>query len=157
MNAPLQRLNYRAHIQAPVERVWDTMLADDSYRDWTSAFMEGSYYEGSWAQGSRIRFLTPSGEGMEAEIAQNQRHVYLSIRHLGMVSPGQPAAPDGGAGAAPPAYENYRFTAEAGGTRLDIEQDVPPEYAAMMDESWPKALARLKALCEAPASAPERA
>lgn len=149
MSTPLQRLNYRTHIHAPVERVWATMLADDGYRDWTSAFMEGSYYEGSWEQGARIRFLSPSGEGMEAQIAQNQRHVFLSIRHLGMLSPGQPAVPHEG----PPAYENYRFAPEAGGTRLDIEQDVPPEYAAMMDESWPKALARLKALCEAPARA----
>lgn len=151
MNAPMQRLNYRIHIQAPVERVWDTLIADESYRDWTSAFMEGSYYEGSWEQGSRIRFLTPSGEGMEAEIAQNRRHAFLSIRHLCMVSPGQPAAPEADSG--PSAYENYRFTPEAGGTRLEIEQDMPAEYVAMMDQSWPKALARLKALCEAPVRA----
>lgn len=149
MTSSLQRLNYSIHIQAPVERVWSTMLAADSYRDWTSAFMEGSYYEGSWEQGSRIRFLTPSGEGMEAQIAENQRHAYLSIRHLCMLSPGQASVP----GEGEPPYENYRFTPEAGGTRLDIEQDVPAEYVAMMDESWPQALARLKALCEAPARA----
>jgi uncharacterized protein YndB with AHSA1/START domain len=144
MNAPLQRLNFSIHIDAPVETVWDQMLSPDSYRDWTSAFMEGSYYEGSWAQGSRIRFLSPSGEGMEAEIAENLRHAYVSIRHLGMVSPQRPP----GSGAVPPAYENYRFTREAGGTRLDIEQDVPAEYADMMKQSWPQALDRLKASSE---------
>lgn len=144
MNAPSQRLNYSIHIDAPVETVWDTMLAPDSYRDWTSAFAEGSYYEGSWEQGSRIRFLGPSGEGMEARIAENRRHAYLSIHHLGMISPKQPAAPIEG----PEMFENYRFTREAGGTRLDIEMDVPTAYADMMNQSWPKALDRLKALSE---------
>lgn len=145
MNAPVQRLTYSIHIDAPVETVWDTMLGPDSYRDWTSAFMEGSYYEGSWEQGSRIRFLGPSGEGMDARIAENRRHAYLSIHHLGMISPGQTgaASEDG-----PPAFENYRFTREAGGTRLDIELDVPAEYVDMMNQSWPKALDRLKALSE---------
>lgn len=146
MNAPLQRLNYSIHIDAPVETVWDTMLAPDSYRDWTSAFMEGSYYEGSWEQGSRIRFLGPSGEGMEAQIAENRRHAYLSIHHLGTIPPQQ--AEGAAAAAWPQAFENYRFTREAGGTRLDIEMDAPDEYVGMMNESWPKALDRLKALSE---------
>jgi uncharacterized protein YndB with AHSA1/START domain len=148
MNAPLQRLNFSIHIDAPVETVWDRMLDPHSYRDWTSAFMEGSYYEGSWEQGSRIRFLGPSGEGMEAQIAENRRHAYLSIQHLGMISPQQPSAtPMEG----PPVLENYRFTREAGGTRLDIEQDVPTEWADMLNEAWPKALDRLKRLSEKPA------
>ena len=65
-------LRFSTLIQAPPGRVWQLMLAPDSYRDWTAAFMEGSRYEGSWEQGQRIRFLSPAGEGMVAEIAENR-------------------------------------------------------------------------------------
>ena len=41
----------------------------DTYRDWTSAFAEGSHFVGSWEEGARILFLGPSGDGMVATIA----------------------------------------------------------------------------------------
>jgi hypothetical protein len=149
----LQHLRFSTHIAAPVARVWDTMLELDTYRDWTSAFTEGSTYVGSWEQGARIRFLASSGDGMVAEIAENRRHAFVSIRHLGVIVNGVEDTTSESVKAWTPAYENYRFTPEAGGTRLDIEQDISAEWAAMMDEMWPKALARLKALCEAPVRA----
>jgi uncharacterized protein YndB with AHSA1/START domain len=146
----LQHLRFTTHIAAPVARVWDTMLELDTYRDWTSAFCEDSTFEGAWDQGARIRFLAPSGDGMVAEIAENRRHAFVSIRHLGVIANGVEDTTSEAVQAWAPACENYRFTPEAGGTRLDIEQDIVAEYAAMMDEMWPRALARLKALCESP-------
>lgn len=146
----LQHLRFSIHIAAPVAHVWNTMLELDTYRDWTSAFAEGSTYEGSWDAGARIRFLSPSGDGMVAEIAEHRRHAFLSIRHLGVIANGVEDTSSEAVKAWTPAYENYRFTPEAGGTRLDIEQDIAPEWAAMMNEMWPNALARLKALCESP-------
>lgn len=150
MTTAVHRLNFSVHIAAPVPRVWDTMLELDTYRDWTAPFCEGSTYEGSWEQGARIRFLAPSGDGMVAEIAENRRHAFVSIRHLGVIVNGVEDTTSESVKAWTPAHENYRFTPEAGGTRLDIEQDISAEWVAMMDEMWPKALARLKALCEAP-------
>ena len=47
-----------------------------------------------------------------------------------------------------PACENYSFEAVAEGTRLLVDQDITDEFASDMNEAWPKALARLKALCE---------
>jgi hypothetical protein len=48
-------------IQAPRERVWITMLQSPTYEQWTSAFCEGSRFEGSWKQGDAIRFLDAFG------------------------------------------------------------------------------------------------
>ncbi len=149
MGNTLQRLNFSIHIAAPVPRVWDTMLGADTYRDWTTAFCEGSYYEGGWGLGERIRFLSPSGDGMLAEIAEHRHHAFISIRHLGFIAQGVEDTTSEAVRASTPAHENYRFTPEAGGTRLDIEQDITAEYAGMMGALWPPALARLKALCEA--------
>ena len=145
----LQRLQFSIRIHAPVARVWELMLAPDSYRDWTSAFMEGSYFEGSWEQGQRIRFLGPGGaDGMLAEVAENRRHAFISLRHIGFIAGGQEDTGSEQVRAALPAHENYSFKAVPEGTELVIDQEIGPDHAAMMSEMWPKALARLKALCE---------
>ena len=47
-----------------------------------------------------------------------------------------------------PAYENYSFQAVPEGTRLVVDQDITDEFEGDMNQAWPKALARLKALCE---------
>lgn len=143
-------LRFSTVIQAPPERVWQRMLAPDSYREWTAAFMEGSRYEGSWEPGERIRFVGPGVGGMVAEIAENRRGEFVSIRHLGELRPDGSEDLDSPAVKAwAPAYENYRFVAQPGGaTEVQVEMDSLASYEAFMNEAWPKALALLKALCE---------
>lgn len=81
----MQRLRFETTIDAPTDVVWRAMLGAESYKKWTAAFAEGSYYEGSWREGSRIRFLSPSGDGVVAEIAESRPNEFISIRHLGFV------------------------------------------------------------------------
>jgi hypothetical protein len=148
--AKVKTLHFSIRIDAPVERVWETMLASDSYRTWTSEFTEGSYYEGSWDPGATIRFLAPSGDGMFATIAENRPHEYLSIKHLGFIVGGVEDCESESIRAWAPAYENYSFKRVGGETELLIHQDVTEDFERYMLETWPKALARLKALCERP-------
>lgn len=143
-----KRLQFSIFIAAPPAKVWSTMLEPDSYREWTRAFCEGSYYEGSWDPGARIRFLSPGGDGMVAEIAESRPHEHLSIRHLGMIANGVEDTTSETVRAWAPAYENYTFEPVPEGTRLVVDQDVTAEYEAMMGEMWPKALERLRELCE---------
>lgn len=118
------------------------MLAPDTYRLWTVGFCEGSYYEGSWEQGSTIRFLGPSGEGMLAQIAENRLHEFISIRHLSCMEKGaERTFPE-------PLFENYTFRDHADGTVLAVEMDSIAEYEAMFSEMWPHSLQLLKAICE---------
>ncbi len=136
-------------IQAPRAHVWRTMLTPDTYMQWTAPFCEGSRYEGSWAQGQRIRFLSPSGEGMVAEIAENREGEFISIRQLGFVlTDGSEDTTSEAVRAWAPAYENYTFSDEAGGTRVQVAVDVPGDYEAWMGETWPKALQALKSISE---------
>jgi hypothetical protein len=143
-----KHLQFTLTIAAPLARVWDLMLDPVSYRDWTSAFAEGSYYEGSWEQGARIRFLSPSGDGMVAEIAQRREHEFISIRHLGHIVNGVEDFDSPAVRAWAPAFENYSFKAVPGGTELLIDQDISAEYEQYIREAWPRALQRLKVLCE---------
>ena len=137
-------LHFPIRIDAPRDKVWSVMLEPATYEQWTAAFAEGSRYEGGWNQGDRIRFLSPTGEGMAAEIAESRRPEFVSIRHLGEIRDGRetPAA-------WAPAYENYTLSeAAGGGTQLQVDIDTVPEYEAFMQDAFLKALARLKNLCE---------
>jgi hypothetical protein len=148
-----KRIQFSTLIHAPVATVWKTMLEPGSYTSWTSAFAEGSTYEGSWEQGQRIKFVSPSGEGMLSEIVESRLHEHISIRHLGMIGPGGVEDTTSEAVRAwAPAHENYTFTAVPEGTKLAIEMDVAADWEQYMLDSWPKALDRLKELSEAAVS-----
>lgn len=144
----VKRAQYSKLISAPPARVYERMLDLESYKDWTTAFAEGSYFDGSWAEGQRIRFLGPNGDGMIAEIAANRPNEFLSIRHLGMLSNGVEDTESDAVRAWAPAYENYTFVVVPEGTRLEVELDVAEAWLDYMNEAWPKALARLKEICE---------
>lgn len=59
----MQKLNFKIEINAPKEKIWNTMLNDETYRIWTETFAPGSYYKGDWAQGSKILFLDRTKKG----------------------------------------------------------------------------------------------
>ncbi|MBI3130072.1 MAG: SRPBCC domain-containing protein [Acidobacteria bacterium] len=141
-------LNFTQSIRAPRARVWDTMIALETYKLWTAAFGEGSTFEGSWASGAKIRFVGPSGDGMTSEIAENRPGEFLSIRHLGEIQGGVEITDSEAVKAWAPAYENYGFSETPEGTLLEVSLEVVPEWESFMRETFPKALQRLKALCE---------
>ena len=149
----VERIQFASKINAPVPTVWRLMIGPESYKRWASAFAEGSHFEGSWEQGAKIKFLSPSGDGMVAEIAQNRKNEFISIRHLGYISNGVEDTTSESVRAWAPACENYTYISVPEGTKLVIELDVPGEWQQYMNEAWPKALALLKQLSEAESAA----
>ena len=58
----MKKLNFTTKIDAPKEKVWNTLWNDATYRAWTSAFAEGSFAEtDNWKEGSKVLFLDPNG------------------------------------------------------------------------------------------------
>lgn len=144
----MKTLKFEITINAPRTRVWNTMLEPETYKAWTSAFCEGSYYTGSWDQGAQIRFLSPSGDGMTAVIAENRPYEFVSIQHRGVIENGAEDTTSEKVRAWAPAYENYRFSDVPGGCLVTVTLDTVPEYEQYMLDAFPKALALLKGLCE---------
>jgi hypothetical protein len=144
----MKTLKFETTIKAPRSRVWRTMLEPETYKAWTSAFCEGSYYTGSWDEGAKIRFHAPSGDGMTAVIAENRPHEFVSIRHLGTIENGVEDTTSEKVRAWAPAYENYRFSDAPDGCLLTVTLDTAPEWEQYMLDTFPKALALLKGLCE---------
>lgn len=148
----VKRIQFTTKINAPADVVWRHVTSPESYRHWTSVFAEGSYFEGSWEQGSKIRFLSPSGDGMLSEIAESIRNEFISIRHLGFITNGVEDTTSDAIRAWAPAYENYTFRALHEGTEMVVDQDVAAEWEEHISEAWPKALRLLKDLSENTAS-----
>lgn len=144
----MQTQHYRIRIARAPSVVWHEMLGREGYEDWTSAFAEGSTYDGSWDLGSRMRFLSPEGDGVVSEIAECRPHQFVSVRHLGIVAKGVEDYDSEAVRAWAPAYENYTFRADGDGTDLIVDLDISAADAPRMDEMWAKGLERLKARCE---------
>ncbi|WKZ31023.1 MAG: SRPBCC domain-containing protein [Candidatus Dojkabacteria bacterium] len=149
----MQKLHYSISINAPVQKVWDTMLQDATYRQWTAAFNPGSYYQGSWDKGAKMLFLGPDpmgGEegGMVSRIADNRPNEFISIEHLGLVKGGVEDTTSEEAKKWAPAYENYTFTEQEGVTTVNVEMDSLEEHAEMFNDMWPKGLQKLKEMAE---------
>lgn len=147
----MMKQKFSIMINAPVQKVWDTMLSDASYRKRTSAFNPAwSRHEGDRSQGSKIRFMWPHPDdttkigGMYSEIKENRLYEYISIRHLGEI--------DGDtlqeSAVWKWAEENYSFSEDNGVTTVNVDIDMTDEFAEYMSQARPKALATLKELCK---------
>lgn len=151
----MEHLHITIHINAPKERVWDLMLSDASYREWTASFNEGSYYKGDWEQGSKILFLGPNpGDagtegGMVSKVAENRLYEFISLEHQGIVQNSVEDTTSEEAKQWAGVHENYTFTEKDGGTELTIDVDVPASMKTEMETGWNKGLATLKTMAEA--------
>jgi len=85
---------------------------------------------------------------MISEIAENRKYEFISIKHLGIIKNGieYTASPEIKGWA--PAFENYTFTEQAGITEVSVDMDTDEENEKMFEEIWPRALAKLKRICE---------
>ncbi len=142
------KLEFSVSINAPVAQVWEIMIDPESYKAWTRPFCEGSYFIGSWDEGQQIRFLSPDGGGMTSVVAENRFLEYISIKHLGFIKGGIDDTESEEVKSWAPAYENYTFTSNGNATIVDVDMDITADFEAYMLDTWPKALAVLKSLCE---------
>jgi len=144
----MKQLNFTIHINAPREKVWKVLWDDASYRKWTAVFSEGSYAVTDWQEGSKVLFLSPSGEGMFSRIAKSVPNQLMSFEHLGTVKDGveQPATDEtkGWEGA----MENYQLEDKNGGTQLTLTMDMMEAHENYFKEHFPKALETVKSLAE---------
>ncbi len=147
--------HYTISINAPKEKVWNTMLGEDTYREWTSTFNEGGRFEGDWSEGSKMLFIgldpeTGKEGGMVSHIKENRLNEFISIEHLGILKDGVEDTTSDMAKKFAPAFENYTFTEKDGVTLVSVDIDVAEEFADFFTETWPKAIAKIKEISERP-------
>lgn len=149
----MKRTNYQIDINAPVSKVYETMIGKETYKQWTAEFNPTSDFEGGWNKGDKILFtgVNQEGkkEGMVAEIAENIPNKLISIRHLGILDGENEITSgpqvEGWAGA----LENYSFGENDEITTVTVDVDTNEEYLDYFNSTWPKALQKLKEMSEA--------
>jgi uncharacterized protein YndB with AHSA1/START domain len=150
----MNKMHFEIQINAPKEKVWDVMLGNDTYPQWTDVFMPGSNFEGSWDEGSKILFTAPDENGkkggMVARIVENRPHEFISIEHVGQLIDGIEDTESEEVKQWAGAHEDYTFedSVGGGGTTVHIDVDVPDTFKDDMAKLWPQALEKLKQIAE---------
>jgi|SRR5688572_438398 len=145
----MEKINFTTSINAPREKVWKVLWDDESYRKWTSAFMEGSYADtDNWKEGSKVLFLSSGGNGMVSKVASNKKNEFMSFEHLGVVKNGVEDTESESVKEWAGARENYRLTEENGKTKLVVDMDSTDEFKDYFTKTFPVALEKVKELAE---------
>jgi len=161
----MQKLHFSIQINAKKEKVWDVMLGDATYREWSrSYYIAGSYYVGDWSEGSKMLFMSthytgPEESGWISRINENRKYEFISIEHIGSVSDGKEDTTSEDVKLYLPSYENYTFVDKDGGTEVLIDIEIPDDkimhdlslldgYKNGLEEKWPKVLKAIKELSE---------
>ncbi len=132
------------------------MLADKTYREWTKIFNPTSHFKGSWEKGSKILFIGTNEDGKEggmvSRIQENIPNRFVSIEHQGILENGKEKTSGPEVDAWSGGLENYTFSEQNGKTLLSINMQTKTKLDENMSsyfaETWPKALERLKTICE---------
>lgn len=151
----MKKLQFKISINAPLEKVFDHMLGiknKSTYEQWTALFNPTSSYEGNWTKGSKMLFIgtDEKGEkgGMVSEIAENIPNQFVSIRHYGLVHANVEITEGPEVEKWANGFENYSFEVNNGITKVTVDLDMTEEFMDFMNETYPKALDKLKELCE---------
>ena len=151
----MKKLQFKVSINAPVAKVYDFMLGINSkstYEQWTSLFNPTSTYEGSWVKGNKILFVgvDEKGEkgGLVSEIAENIPSQFVSIRHYGLLTADKEITEGPEVEKWANGFENYSFEENNGTTSVTVDLDTTEDFVGYMNEIYPKALGKLKEMCE---------
>ncbi len=144
----MTKQTFNTTINASRRKLWQVLWDEATYRQWTAVFDEGSHAVTDWQEGSKVLFLGADGGGMVSRIAVNQPYETMSFQHLGVVKDGVEDTDSEETQQWAGATENYHLRAVDGQTELTVEMDISDEYRAMFENTWPKALEKIKALAE---------
>src|SRR4030095_4121920 len=151
----MKKLQFRVSINAPAKKVYDVMLGinnKSTYEQWTSLFNPTSTYDGSWNKGSKMLFVgtDEKGEkgGMVSEISDNIPNRFISIRHYGLVQANVEITEGPEVEKWANGFENYTFEENNGITNVTVDLEITEDFVDYMNETYPKALDKLKELCE---------
>jgi len=139
----MKKVKFSININAPKEKVWDTLWNDSTYRQWTSVFANDSHAVSDWNEGSNIKFIDGKGDGMYSIIETKIPNQQMSFKHLGEIKDGI-ETPVEWAGA----MESYFLKELNGVTELNMEMDMNEEFEKYFLEIFPKALDLIKQISE---------
>jgi phage-related protein len=145
----MEKLKFSISIACDKQKVWDTMLHPDTYKEWVAASWPDSFYKGYWAENENISFISEDGSGTLAHIESLVPYKYILAKHIAILNAGgiedrESELAKNWIGIS----ESYAFNNIGEGTELTINIETRDEWKKMFNEGWPAALAKLKEICE---------
>ena len=151
----MKKLQFKVSIKAPANKVYDVMLGisnKSTYEQWTALFNPTSSYDGRWDKGNKMLFIgtDEKGEkgGMVSEIFDNIPNRFVSILHYGLVKGDVEITEGPEVEKWANGFENYTFEENNGATIVMVDLDTTEDFIGYMNQTYPKALDKLKTLCE---------
>ncbi|GAB5399497.1 MAG: hypothetical protein Aureis2KO_10820 [Aureisphaera sp.] len=144
----IHRVEFSIDIEAENTTIWEALWNDNSYRDWSGVFFEGSYAVAQdWNEGSIVHFLAPDKSGIYSIIEEHIPNKKIEFRHIGNVVGGKEQPVDDETKKWSGAKETYTLIDGKGTTTLLVEIDIMEEHLEFMTNTFPKALEKVKNNC----------
>lgn len=144
----LKKINFSVSINAPKEKVWNTLWDDENYKTWTAAFAIGSNAITDWQEGSKVLFVDGKGDGMFCTIAKKVENEFMSFKYRGEVKKNIELPADENTSPWVNGHENYTLLEDNGITTLTVEITVTDEMKDYFSNTFPKALQLVKEIAE---------
>lgn len=144
-----ETINKTIKIKAPKERVWEVLLQDKYFRQWSSEFAPDSYADTDWNEGSRVEFKGRNESGLFGKVIEHRPNEFIAIQHQGVIDSGADDTESFDAQQWQGTVESYEVYEEAGLSVLSIKQIIPKKYVNTFYDTWDNALDKIKELAEA--------
>ncbi len=151
----MEKLKFNISINAEASKVYDVMLGINNkttYEEWTALFNPTSTYEGSWDKGEKIKFIgiDENGDkgGMVSKIVENIPNRFVSIQHTGLLKDNNEITEGPEVEKWANGFENYTFEENDGVTIVTVDLNTAEDFVDYMNQTYPKALEKLKEICE---------
>lgn len=84
----MRTLSYHIIINAPKNKIWETLWNPETYAEWRQFLMPNSKLETDWKAGGITRFWDSPGNGKRSTITHIEVPDVVTFNHLGLISKG---------------------------------------------------------------------
>lgn len=141
----MKKMHFKVAVKASRETVWKILWEDGTLRQWAGIVDPGTYMLGKLEEGKTIQFNSEEGYGVTSFVDKLIPNEYVLLKHKADTKDyGNNDREDQWTGG----NESYTLNETDGITTLVLEFDVPEELEEIMNTSYPKALNKIKELCE---------
>ncbi|PQA93855.1 Activator of Hsp90 ATPase homolog 1-like protein [Chryseobacterium piscicola] len=145
----METLSYEIIIDAPKQKIWNTLFGTETYSEWTQFFGPGSQMKTDWKVGGKTYFVNPKGAGMISTIDSIEEPNQMIFKHLGMVDEnGVEDTESMEIKQWSGCFEKYILIDYDGKTKLHVEVQTEKDWQEHMENGFTKGLEVVKNLSE---------
>ena len=135
-------------INAPKDKVWKVLLEDATFRVWGAEFSPGTFAISDWQVGSKVTFQDASNSGLVGKIVEHVPNEVITMQYYAELQDNREVYDTPDAEAIKGGIETYHVSEKDGVTHLTIAADMSMRMAELMEDSWDRAILKIKELSE---------